>query len=160
MKIVLIAAMAGNGIIGKDGKMPWHSKEEFRHFRKTTLGYPVLMGRKTFESIGQPLEGRLNIILSRDKHKNNELKNNTLVFDNLDAAIDFCKLDYTKIFICGGAQIYKQTIKIADEIILSKFHFNAEGDTYFPDIIDDEWQITKEEEFSEFTVFYYERKTV
>lgn len=158
MKIIIISALSNNNVIGLDGKMPWHSKEEFKHFKNTTLGYPILMGRKTFEGIGKTLPGRLNIVISTSFDANNYSNDNLVTFDSIEKAINFCKDKYEKLFICGGYQIYKQTIDFADEMILSKFRFETKGDTFFPDIVESKWDIYHNEKYDEFDVFYYNRR--
>ncbi len=112
MKIVIIAAIAKNGVIGrKNGEMPWHIKEEFQHFKNTTMGSTIIMGRKTFETLGKPLKGRENIVVT----KNKELKLNfeeVKKFHSLDESIEYCKnKKYHKIFIIGGGEIYRQGLK-------------------------------------------------
>ncbi|MGE5811926.1 MAG: dihydrofolate reductase, partial [Ignavibacteria bacterium] len=89
---IIIAAVAQNGVIGRStGEMPWHSKEEFQHFKNTTIGFPVIMGRKTFESLGGPLKGRLNIILTREVKFTSHTEEQIKVLSSLDEAYDFCK---------------------------------------------------------------------
>ena len=157
MHKVIIAAVSQNGIIGSSGKIPWHSKEEFKHFKSTTLGYPVIMGRKTFESMGKPLKERLNIIITR----NTKLKfpfSELVYFDNLDKAFSHCETnDYKKAFIIGGGEIYKRALDNCDELIISVMKIDVTGDTYFPKIDPSLWQVTNQIEHEEFTVYYYSR---
>ena len=134
MEIIIIAAIANNNIIGKDGTIPWHSKEDFKHFKETTLGFPIIMGRKTFQSIGKPLVKRKNIIITRDKNYiyNHE---DVFVFNDLINSIEFCRGEnYEKVFIIGGAEIYIQALKFADRLIISHMKLETEGDTFFPEI--------------------------
>lgn len=157
MKKILIAAMAANRVIGSKGKVPWYSKEDLVHFKSVTMSYPILMGRKTFDSIGNELEGRVNIVLS----KNNDSANcsgNYLMFSNIAAAYNFCtEQNYDKLFIIGGGEIFKQTIDDADEIILTRFNFDAEGDTYFPAIDEKEWKIIRLENKNEFDILHFKK---
>lgn len=158
MKKIIIAAVAKNGVIGRtNGEMPWHSKEEFQHFRNTTIGFPLIMGRKTFESLGKPLKGRLNIIIT----KNPDLKYNfdeVKIFHSLDEAYSYCEKEkFEKIFITGGGHIYNLTINHVDELIISIMNFNAEGDVYFPKIDEKIWKVKSNEKRSEFEIFYYEK---
>ena len=158
MKIVIISAVAENGVIGKaNGEMPWHVSEEFKHFKQTTLGFPIIMGRKTFETLGKPLKGRLNIIITRNKNFNynsEEVK----IFNSIDKGIKYCKsIIAEKVFIIGGGEIYKQSIVLADELIISHMKFKAEGSVKFPEITDKEWKLESEEERKEFTVNKYVR---
>jgi dihydrofolate reductase len=159
MKKIIISAVAKNRVIGKsNGEMPWHSKEEFQHFKQTTLGFPIIMGRKTFEALGKPLKGRLNIILTL----NAELKydfDDIKIFDSLENAYSFCeKNNYNKVFIIGGAQIYKKAMLSADEMLISIMNFDADGDVYFPKINDDEWMIESREKRSEFEILKYVKR--
>jgi len=157
LKKVIIVAIAKNRVIGNGENIPWHSKEEFKHFKSTTMGFPVLMGRKTFESIKKPLPGRLNVIITENPELKYEFEN-TVVVNSIQAAFEICKDRYEKVFICGGGNIYKQTMEIADEIILSKMKLEPQGDVFFPEIDKNRWETTDVEEFNEFTVFRYKKK--
>ncbi len=159
MRKIIIAAVSKNGVIGKsNGEMSWHIKEEFQHFKNTTLGSPIIMGRKTFQSLGKPLKGRLNIVLTRNKDINlgfDEVK----VFDKLNDAYGFCEnQNVEKIFIIGGGEIYKKAVSAADEMIISYINFEADGDVYFPSFNVDEWTVEKREKHEQFEIFYYVRK--
>ena len=155
MEKIIIAAIAENNVIGKNGKIPWYSKEDFRHFKKTTIGYPIIMGRKTFESIGRPLKERTSIVISSQKNYTtgyDEVK----VFNNLQSAIKFCeKKAFEKVFFIGGSKIYEQTINSADKLIISYMPFKVEGDTFFPLINENDWEIESVKEFSDFKVVEY-----
>ncbi|MDZ7623284.1 MAG: dihydrofolate reductase [Ignavibacteriaceae bacterium] len=159
MKIVIIAAIARNGVIGRsNGEMPWHVKEEFQHFKKTTLGSAVIMGRKTFETLGKPLKDRKNIIVTGNRDfiaEFDEIK----ICHSLGESIDYCKSEkYEKAFIIGGGQIYKQSMLIADEMILSFMKFDAEGEVKFPEIKNDIWQLASSEDREQFEIRMYVRK--
>ncbi len=159
MKIILIAAVAKNNVIGKStGEMPWHSKEDFQHFKQTTFGFPIIMGRKSFESLGKPLKGRLNIILT----KNSKLKEKfeeIMIFNSLEQAYEYCDVaNNEKIFVIGGGQIFKQAINNADEMIISHMDFDAKGDVVFPKIDLSKWKISSREKRSEFEIVTYVRK--
>jgi len=157
LKIIIISAVAKKSVIGKsNGEIPWHIKEEFQHFKKTTFGFPIIMGRKTFESLQQPLKGRLNIVITSNINYNidNEIK----VFNSINDALDFCKsLNIEKVFIIGGAKVYKQALNFADEMIISYMNFNADGDIFFPDFRIEDWQIISEEEREQFKIVHYKR---
>ncbi|WP_290661226.1 dihydrofolate reductase [Ignavibacterium sp.] len=158
MIISLIVAVAQNGVIGKStGEMSWHVSEEFKHFKNTTKGYPVIMGRKTFETLGKPLKERLNIVLT--KNPDYETKyDDVLIFTSLDEAINFCKeKKFEKIFIIGGAEIYKLAIPVVDEMIISRMKFFAEGDVYFPDFDESKWKKEKLMDSELFEVYKYRR---
>jgi dihydrofolate reductase len=157
LRIIIISAIAQNGVIGTTkGEMPWHVKEEFAHFKSTTLGSPIIMGRKTYETLGKPLKGRLNIIVTRSESFQVE---NTVVQNSLLSAVDYCnKEKYEKIFIIGGSEIYTQAIPLADEMILSFMKFKAEGEILFPEYDENDWRKTDERNFEQFSVVTFVRK--
>ena len=146
MRIAMIAAMANNRVIGKDNQMPWHLPEDLRHFKAMTLGKPVIMGRKTFESIGRPLPGRHNIVISRQK--NYAVDGVTVVtsFDEAKVAAGECE----ELVIIGGGQLYRSLLSQADTLYLTEIALEVEGDTEFPDWDDGSWQeIASEKGISE-----------
>ncbi len=155
-KTSLIVAMAQNRCIGKDNQMPWHIPEDLKRFKTLTMGHPVIMGRKTFESIlnylGKPLPGRDNIIISQSGYKN---EFDVPVFTSPAAAIAHAKtLNRDEIFIIGGAQIYEQTIALSDRIHLTHIHENIDGDAFFPEIDKKMWKETKRSDFMKNTPPY------
>lgn len=159
MKKIIISAVAKNGVIGKsNGEMPWHVKEEFKHFKNTTFGFPIVMGRKTFETLGKPLKGRLNCIVTKNKNYRvpfEEVK----IFNDLEESFEYLeKANEKKIFIIGGGKIYEQSIHVADEMIISYMNFDAEGDVYFPEIDKNIWEVESKDKRDEFEIFYYVRK--
>lgn len=157
LKRIIIAAVSNNGIIGLDNKVPWKDKEELDHFKETTSGYPVIFGRKTFESIGKPLSNRLNIVISSQSIAKKQ--SDILYFDSVRNAYTFLRKNkYKKVFICGGAQIYKNTIKHADEMLISQMSFNAKGDAKFPQINLKLWKIESRKTYENFTLIKYTRK--
>lgn len=129
MKISMIAAMAHNRVIGKDNKMPWHLPADLQFFKKTTLGKPVIMGRKTFESIGRPLPKRHNIVITSDV--NFSAKGVTVAHDT-DAALT-CAGEVDEVVIIGGGKIYQQYLAAADELYLTHIDIDVDGDAHFPD---------------------------
>ena len=137
-KISMIAALSENNVIGRDNQLPWHISEDLKRFKKVTQGHPVIMGRKTFESIGKPLPGRLNIVISRNFSYNDD---SVRVMNSLDDAISFAErqenlipLDGEKeIFIIGGGQIFEQAISRADKLYLTIVHTTIDGHAFFPD---------------------------
>jgi dihydrofolate reductase len=159
LKIVIIAAIAQNGVIGRsNGEMPWHVKEEFQHFKKTTLGFPVIMGRKTFETLGKPLKGRENIIITRNTKFEVDFEGTTICH-SLDEAISYCQSkNCEKVFIIGGGNIYHQAMPIADEMILSFMKFEADGEVKFPEINVDIWKLVSTEDREQFEIRVYVRK--
>lgn len=126
--ISIIAAISENRVIGNNNKLLWHIPEDFARFKKITSNHPVIMGRKTFESIGKPLSNRTNIIITHDENYKTE---GCLVVHSLEEAIK--KAVGKKIFIIGGGQIYQQAISLADKLYLTVIKKNFTGDTYFPD---------------------------
>ena len=136
MKLSMIAAMGNDRVIGKDNKMPWHLPADLQWFKKTTLGSPILMGRKTYDSIGRPLPGRLNIILSRDTSLKIE---GCTVVNSLQDALDAAK-GVDEVFITGGAHLYDTFLEDADRLYLTLIDGRFEGDTYFPDYTQLQWQ--------------------
>lgn len=158
MKKIIIAAVSQNNVIGSQGTMPWHSKEEFKHFKSTTTGYPIIMGRNTFKSLGKPLKNRLNIIITRNPGNKFDFEE-LIYFSSLNEAYQFCENDgFNKIFIIGGGEIYSSAINDADELIISVMKFEVEGDTYFPSISESDWEVAAIKESEEFSVYYYSRK--
>jgi dihydrofolate reductase len=159
LKIIIIAAIAKNGVIGRiNGEMPWHIREEFQHFKDTTMGSAIIMGRKTFETLGKPLKGRENIIITKNESYNLKF-DNVKVFHSLDESINYCEhKDYEKIFIIGGGQIYEQAIRISDELILSHLKFEAEGEIKFPELDNEDWEMIYSEDRDQFEIVKYARK--
>lgn len=144
-EIIVIAAVAQNNAIGKDGDIPWRLSEDFQHFQNKTMGHPCVMGDKTYESLpdnAKPLPGRENIVLTFDKEYNPE---GTKVFFSWEDAMEYLK-DKKKVYICGGASIYKLGLKVADTLELTRIHKDIEGDTFFPEINFDEWELIKQED--------------
>ncbi|WP_185865169.1 dihydrofolate reductase [Blattabacterium cuenoti] len=145
MKIILVASVSKNGFIGKNNNLMWHLPNDLKRFKQLTLGGTIIMGRKTFESIGKILPERLNIVLTKynlSKIKN-KIKNekNIKIISSLK---DINQLSYKKIFIIGGEQIYNKMIKKADEIELTLIHKNFYGDKKFPKIDFKIWKKVKE----------------
>jgi dihydrofolate reductase len=159
LRKIIIAAVAKNWVIGRsNGEMPWHSKEDFQHFKKTTLGFTVIMGRKTFESLGMPLKDRLNIVVSNNKNYNPGFEGVKLM-GSLKEAYNYCKAgNYEKVFVLGGGYIFKEAVNSVDEMILSHMDFDAVGDVYFPKFNLNDWEITKRDKRNDFEIIYYVRK--
>ena len=143
----MIAAMDKNNVIGLDNKMPWHLPADLSFFKQTTMGSTIIMGRKTYESIGRPLPGRLNIILSRDKTLNID---GCTVAHSLDEALTLAQLalndddddqnDNNEVFITGGAHLYNKYIGDVERLYLTLIDAEFEGDTFFPDYKKYQWQ--------------------
>lgn len=139
----IIVAVASNGAIGRDNGLLWHIKEDMVHFRTITTGHAIIMGRKTFESIGRPLPKRTNIVITRQQL---EIPGCTVVH-SLQEAIDAVPQNQTA-FIIGGAQIYGQALEIADHISLTEVHRDYEADAFFPPIPPQDWEEVSREDFS------------
>lgn len=127
-ELALIAAVARNGAIGKDNALLWRLPEDLKFFKRTTLGCPVLMGRKTFESIGRPLPGRRNVVITRNAQWTHE---GVDVVHSLDEALALVTTE-AKVFVIGGGELYAQALPLADQIILTEVDADFEGDTFFP----------------------------
>jgi dihydrofolate reductase len=136
MKISLIVAMASNRVIGNNNIMPWHLSADLKKFKKITMGSPILMGRKTYESIGRPLPGRTNIIISRNPEYQQD---GCLVFNDIEAAIKKGCETAGEIFVIGGADLYEAILPIADALYLTIIDKEFQGDTFFPDIDLNAW---------------------
>lgn len=161
MKISLIAAMAKNRVIGDKGEIPWKIPGEQKLFKKFTMGHAVIMGRKTYESIGQPLSGRTNIVVTRQKSYRAE---GCQVAHDLSSALKCCPDDEGEAFICGGGQLYHEAIPIADRIYLTVIPREIPGDTYFPNILATEFRVRHSESIKAkgiepYNFFIYERIT-
>ena len=145
MKKCIIVAIADNNAIGKDNALLWHISEDLKFFRSTTVGCPVIMGRKTYESIGRPLPKRLNIIVSR---KGYEAPEGVLVVDSIEKGYEVTKEQGAeKCFVIGGGQIYAQAMQIADEMVITHVHTIIEdADTFFPQIDPEIWKVAERSE--------------
>ena len=146
--IVLLAAVGENGVIGDKGRRPWQLKSDLAHFRALTIGKPVVMGRKTFESIGKPLEDRTNIVLSR---RFSMRVPGGVLATSLDAGLAMARQDATKrgvdeIMVIGGGDVFADTMPIADRLEITHVHAAPKGDSYFPSIDPDVWrEVTRQE---------------
>ncbi len=161
--ISIIVAMARNGVIGRDNSLIWHLPADLKYFKETTMGSPVIMGRKTYESVGRPLPGRTNIIVTRREGYSAE---GCLVAGSLEEAVEMARRDAgnaasirrdggssvatdrkdaaKEIFIAGGGEIYRQAMGIADKIYITFVDGEFEGDTFFPPIPEREWKLVDE----------------
>jgi len=149
MKISLVWAMAQNRVIGRNNQLPWYLPEDLKYFKRITLGKPVIMGRKTFDSIGKPLPGRTNIVVTRNRDWSFE---GVRTVDSLEAARELCEnqaiMDGTEeAMIIGGAEIYRQAMPLADRLYLTEVHADVEGDATFPEFDRSQWQEIAREDF-------------
>lgn len=142
MRVSTIVAAAENNAIGKDGAMPWHLPDDLKFFKTHTSGHPVIMGRKTFDTLKKPLPGRTNIVLTRDK---NYKADGVEVYHSIDKAVERAKqIDDDEIFIIGGAKIYEQALDYYDRVYLTRVHSSFEADAFFPELNMNDWQIVEE----------------
>ncbi|HHC80267.1 MAG TPA: dihydrofolate reductase [Flavobacteriia bacterium] len=141
--ITIIAAIGNNGELGKDNDLIWHLPNDLKRFKKVTAGHHVIMGRKTYESLGKPLPNRTNIVITGNRDFNAE---GCLVVNSLEAALEAANTD-TAPYILGGAQIYKQAIEIADMLDLTLVNAELEADAFFPQIDTSVWKETARQDF-------------
>jgi len=143
MMISIVVAVSQNNVIGNDNKLPWHLPADFKYFKKLTTGHPIIMGRSTYESIGKALPGRTNIIVTRQK---DYPADGCIVVSDLKAAFDVAaKENPEEIFVIGGGEIIRQSLVWADKIYITRIFHNFDGDTFFPQLSDDDWKLTSEE---------------
>jgi dihydrofolate reductase len=167
-KIALIVAVAQNGVIGRDGGLPWRLPSDMAFFKRVTMGKPIVMGRRQFESVGRPLPGRINIVLSRQEDYQPE---GVLVFSDFDAALEhaqtLAEVDGAgEVMIIGGGEIYARALPRADRLYLTKVDAAPRGDTFFPRIDADAWERVEtpapapaERDEATYTIEVYERRT-
>jgi len=157
LKKIIISAKSKNGVIGRQGELPWHSKDEFLHFKTTTFGSPIIMGRKTFQSLGKPLKGRLHLVITRQKNFSLSFRE-VLILNDLETAFAYCeKNNFEKVYVIGGGEIYKQAINDADELIISIMNIEVEGDVFFPAIDPSLWKEISREKRNEFDIVVYSK---
>lgn len=143
MTLTLIVAMGSNRIIGRGNSLPWRLPADLRHFKSTTMGHPIIMGRKTYESIGRALPGRTNIIITA---KPRYTAAGCHVANSIDEALELAQTG-DQVFIIGGASLYAQTLSRADRLYVTLIHHEFEGDAYFPEIDSGLWRKMEEESF-------------
>lgn len=141
--ISIIVAVAENGVIGSNNSLLWHISEDLKHFKAITSGHPVVMGRKTYESLGRPLPNRVNVIITRQRI---EIPGCTVVHSLDEALVLFPANE--EVFIIGGAQVYAEALPHANRFYLTRVLHSYEGDTLFPEWDDTQWQLTASESFS------------
>ena len=148
MKISLIAAVADNGVIGDGKQMPWHLPRDLARFKRLTMGHHLVLGRKTFESIGKPLPGRKMIVLSRDASLT--LPPEVRVLPSFEAAVELAQgASEEELFVAGGAQIYRYTLPLADRFYLTLVHGKPAGDVHFPAYDRSVWKLLEREHYPE-----------
>lgn len=168
MKLSMIVAMAQNRVIGRNNALPWYLPNDLKYFKQTTLGKPVIMGRKTYESIGKPLPGRTNIVITRQADFQAEgVKVVHSVAEARDLAESVCLIDgQDEAMIMGGAEIYSLAFEQCDRLYLTEVHAEVEGDAYFPEYDRDAWQEVAREDFAaegpnpyNYSFVVYDRRT-
>ncbi len=143
MIVSAILAMSKNRVIGKDNQIPWHLSGDLKYFKKTTLNHHIIMGRKTFLSIGKPLPKRTNIVLTRNPYF---VASNVLVASSVQQALELAEDNgENEVFIIGGGEIYLQSMPFWDRVYLTLVEAEVEGDVFFPEIDDKEWKLVSEE---------------
>jgi dihydrofolate reductase len=164
--VVLVAAVGENGVIGDQGTLPWRLRSDLQHFKRLTIGKPVIMGRKTFESIGKALKDRTNIVLTRDFSLRAP---GAVLATSLDAAFAFARSDADKrgvgeIMVIGGSDVFLGAMQFADRLEITRVHASPKGDSYFPDFDFNQWHETRREkrlkgphDDADFTVLTYQR---
>ncbi len=156
MSLFLIAAIAKNGCIGKDGQIPWHISEDMKRFKELTMGHAVLMGRKTWESIPdrfRPLPGRTNIVITRQK--NYPVSQGVEVFSNINEALQ--RHSQETIFVIGGAEVYRETMPRANCLYITLVDQTVDGDVFFPKIDPQVWHEVEREDHNGFSFISYFR---
>ncbi|MFQ5620602.1 MAG: dihydrofolate reductase [Candidatus Nanoarchaeia archaeon] len=151
--ITIIAAIASNGVIGKDGKLPWSIHGELKHFKERTINNTVVMGRRTYNSTAHPLINRNNIVISTTL----EQKECIDLCRSYEEAIEKAKTYNKQIFIIGGTRVYKKALEHVNHMIISHLKKAYDGDTYFPEWNPEEWKVINEQDFGEYTIKEYKR---
>jgi dihydrofolate reductase len=158
--ISMIVAMGENNAIGKDNDLLWHLPDDFKHFKSVTMGKPIVMGRKTYESIGRPLPGRENIVVT---HDDSYVVDDVTVVHSIDAALEACE-KYDDVMVIGGASFYQQMMLKAERLYITMVHQSFEADAFFPSISETKWrEIDREEHVADekhrynFSFITYER---
>ncbi len=140
----LIVAISDNQVIGREGQLPWHLSADLQRFKRLTMGHHIVMGRKTYDSIGRQLPGRTSIVLTRQPDWTVEGVVTATDFESALAQAG----DDEEVFVIGGSQIYQLALPLVDRLYVTRVHASVEGDTYFPDITTDQWQLKQTDSFA------------
>lgn len=144
MRRSIIVAMGRNGVIGKDNRLPWHLPADLRFFKRTTMGHPMIMGRRTYDSVGMPLPGRTNIVVTRSAEF---APAGVVVARTPDEALQLAEArDAEEIFIAGGSEIFRLMLPMADRMYVTRIEADFDGDTFFPDVDWRQWELVSSEE--------------
>jgi dihydrofolate reductase len=163
MILSLIVAVSQNNVIGSENKLPWHIPEDLKKFKEITADFPMIMGRKTFESLPRVLSGRDHYVITRNSNFKSEnpaanKSDKVYVFNSVNDAIEKIKTsDYEKVFIIGGGEIYKQTIDFCDFLYITEIKMDIKGDTFFPQIDPEKWKEIQRDEFEGFDFVVYKK---
>lgn len=158
MERIIIAAVSENGVIGKDGDIPWYFPEDLKHFKQKTMGFPVIMGSSTYRSLPEdfkPLPGRKNIVLTRSGI---DIDESVAVANSLGEAWSIAEEHGDKAFIIGGATVYEQTLSEADKLVITRIHEEFDGDTFFPDWSSEKWKEAERDDREDLSFIEYVRK--
>jgi dihydrofolate reductase len=145
MKLAIIVAAAKNGVIGQKNQLPWHLPQDLRYFKSITLGKPIVMGRKTYESIGRPLPGRVNIVITRNPSWS--ACEGVMVASNLEGALAIASAQngaqqvVGEVMVIGGAEVYRSALKVADRVYLTEIDLEPEGDAFFAELDHEVWRL-------------------
>ncbi len=153
-RVVLVAAVADNGVIGAAGEIPWHLPEDLRHFRETTTGHAVVMGRTTYDGIGRPLPNRTNVVVTRQRDWSAE---GVLVAHSVAEALDLAAGFDGDVMVMGGGQVYAEAMPCADAQVLTEVHRSPDGDTLYPPFDREEWAEVKREPHEGYEFVWLER---
>jgi dihydrofolate reductase len=153
-RVVMVAAVADNGVIGRDGDVPWHLPEDLKHFRRTTLGHTVVMGRTTYDGIGRPLPGRTNVVITRQA---DWTADGVLVAHSLSEALDLAAGLDGDVMVMGGGQVYAEAMPLADAQVLTEVHRSPEGDVRYPEFDRDAWKEVRREAHEGYDFVWLER---
>lgn len=140
-QLSMIVAVAHDGVIGVNNTLPWHLPEDLKRFRALTMGHHIIMGRKTYDSLGRLLPGRTTVIVTRNENYKVE---GALVAHSLEAAIALCE-DDEEVFLIGGAELYQTGLKLAHKLYITEIELDVAGDAFFPKLVSTEWQETERE---------------
>src|SRR3954462_5721869 len=146
MRISIIAAIAENGVIGDAGRLPWHLSQDLRRFKRLTMGHTMIMGRRTWESIGRPLPGRKTVVVTRQPAYRVDQPNGEVVPGLRAATVFAASAGDDETFVIGGAELYREAVGAADRMYITRVHAAVEGDTYFPEIDWGDWRLVDSEE--------------
>jgi dihydrofolate reductase len=163
IEIALIAAVADNGVVGADGSIPWHYSEDMKHFKRTTTGHPVILGRRTYENVvaglGEPFPDRLSVVLTETL---SDLPKRAIAVQSVDEALSVAResareMGVETVFVAGGSAVYEAFLPLADRLVLTELHDSYAGDRHFPDVAWDDWREVGREQRENFDFVEYRR---